>query len=126
MRILIFSLRRPLGSALYQSFGIKVVQTWLGCIVAATVICLLRPPVYSTEIMANGEKYSFDGSYSASLEDSRFGSVEIVRPEHIGDYMVHAEFKKAGKTVLTLRAPDGAETKYDLRIERDKYEITKR
>ena len=36
--LLIFSLRRPLGSALYQNFGIKVVQTWLGCIVAATVI----------------------------------------------------------------------------------------
>ena len=36
--LLIFSLRRPLGSALYQNMGIKVVQTWLGCIVAATVI----------------------------------------------------------------------------------------
>ena len=36
--LLIFSLRRPFGSALYQNFGIKVVQTWLGCIVAATVI----------------------------------------------------------------------------------------
>ena len=36
--LLVFSLRRPLGSALYQNFGIKVVQTWLGCIVAATVI----------------------------------------------------------------------------------------
>jgi molybdate transport system permease protein len=31
-------LRRPLGSTLYQNFGIKVVQTWLGCILAATVI----------------------------------------------------------------------------------------
>ena len=36
--LLIFSARRPLGSALYTSFGIKVVQTWLGCIIAATVI----------------------------------------------------------------------------------------
>ncbi len=36
--LLLFSLRRPLGSALYQEFGIKVVQTWLGCILAATVI----------------------------------------------------------------------------------------
>ena len=36
--LLIFSLRRPFGSALYQNFGIKVVQTWLGCILAATVI----------------------------------------------------------------------------------------
>ena len=36
--LLIFSLRRPLGSFLYTQLDIKVVQTWLGCIVAATVI----------------------------------------------------------------------------------------
>ncbi len=36
--LLIFSLRRPFGQTLYQQFGIKVVQTWLGCILAATVI----------------------------------------------------------------------------------------
>lgn len=36
--LLLFSLRRPLGSFLYEDFGIKVVQTWLGCIIAATVI----------------------------------------------------------------------------------------
>ena len=36
--LLIFSLRRPFGSYLYGTMGIKVVQTWLGCILAATVI----------------------------------------------------------------------------------------
>ena len=36
--LLIFSTRRPLGGALYTHFGIKAVQTWLGCILAATVI----------------------------------------------------------------------------------------
>lgn len=36
--LLIFSLRRPFGSFLNEQLGIKVVQTWLGCIVAATVI----------------------------------------------------------------------------------------
>lgn len=36
--LLIFSRRRPLGILLYQEFGIKVVQTWLGCIIAAVVI----------------------------------------------------------------------------------------
>jgi molybdate transport system permease protein len=36
--LLIFSLRRPIGSFLYGTFDIKVVQSWLGCIVAATVI----------------------------------------------------------------------------------------
>ena len=36
--LLLFSTRRPFGSMLYDTFGIKVVQTWLGCILAATVI----------------------------------------------------------------------------------------
>ena len=36
--LLIFSLRRPLGSFLYEEMGLKVVQTWLGCILAASVI----------------------------------------------------------------------------------------
>lgn len=36
--LFIFSLRRPIGTFLYAEMGIKVVQTWLGCIIAATVI----------------------------------------------------------------------------------------
>lgn len=36
--LLLFSRRRPLGILLYEQFGIKVVQTWLGCILAAVVI----------------------------------------------------------------------------------------
>jgi molybdate transport system permease protein len=36
--LLLFSKRRPLGIFLYDRFGIKVVQSWLGCIIAATVI----------------------------------------------------------------------------------------
>lgn len=36
--LLLFSKRRPLGMFLFEEFGVKVVQTWLGCIIAATVI----------------------------------------------------------------------------------------
>lgn len=36
--LLLFSLKRPFGSFLLEHWGIKVVQTWLGCILAATVI----------------------------------------------------------------------------------------
>ncbi len=36
--LLFFSKRRPVGMFLYDQFGISVVQTWLGCILAATVI----------------------------------------------------------------------------------------
>ena len=34
----IFGLRRPMGAFLLEALDIKVVQTWLGCVIAATVI----------------------------------------------------------------------------------------
>lgn len=36
--LLIFSKRRPLGMFLFENFDIKIVQTWAGCVLAATVI----------------------------------------------------------------------------------------
>lgn len=36
--LLLFSRRRLLGEFLFDRFGFKVVQTWLGCVIAATVI----------------------------------------------------------------------------------------
>ena len=36
--LLLFSKKRPLGMFLDETFSIKVVQTWLGCMIAATVI----------------------------------------------------------------------------------------
>ncbi len=36
--LLLFSRRRPLGIFLYETFDLKVVQSWLGCVIAATVI----------------------------------------------------------------------------------------
>lgn len=36
--LLLFSRRRPLGVWLWESFGLKVVQSWSGCLIAASVI----------------------------------------------------------------------------------------
>ena len=36
--LLLFSRRRPFGSLLYENFDVKVVQSWLGCVIAASVI----------------------------------------------------------------------------------------
>lgn len=36
--LLVFSLKRPFGSFLFQEFDIKIVQTWKGCVIAAAVI----------------------------------------------------------------------------------------
>ena len=36
--LMIFSLRRPFGAFLMENIDIKIVQTWMGCIIAAAVI----------------------------------------------------------------------------------------
>lgn len=36
--LLLFSMKRPLGTFLFENFDIKIVQTWKGCVIAAAVI----------------------------------------------------------------------------------------
>ena len=55
--LLLFSTRRPFGAMLYESFGIRAVQTWLGCIFAATVISF--PDVYKRQVL---QTYGFISS----------------------------------------------------------------
>ena len=114
--------------AIFEDRRIRALGAAVGAVLVtgATVLCLLRPPVYSTEILGSNAECSFDSSYSVSLEDAGMGDVEIRYLESIEHYMVHADFRRAGKTVLTLESPDGEKTEYDLTVERDTYEIRKR
>ncbi|MBR4745061.1 MAG: hypothetical protein IK082_12870 [Oscillospiraceae bacterium] len=114
--------------AIFEDKKIKAVGAAIGgaAVVAITVVCLLDPPVYSTEIMGNSEEHRFDVSYSAFLADEKYGDVEIIYVESIEDYMLHADFRRAGDTVMTLVSPSGKKTEYDLHIERDTYAFTKR
>lgn len=114
--------------AIFENKKIQTVGAALGVIavIALTVLCVMNPPVYSTEIMGNGEEYQFDDSYTAYLADEKYGDVEIRYMESLEDYMLHADFKRAGDTVLTLVSPDGEKTEYDLHIERYTYTVTKK
>lgn len=110
---------------IFKNRMIKKVGAIIGvvAVVVLTIISLLNPPVYSTEIMGNGEEYQFDGSYTAQLSDEKFGDVEIRYNEGVDDYMLHADFKRGGDTVLTLVSPTGEKKEYNLHIERNKYTI---
>ena len=114
--------------AVFKTKMIRVVGAALGgvAVIFLTVLCLLNPPVYSTEIMGNGEEYQFDDSYTAYLADEKYGDVEIRYMDSVEDYMLHADFRRSGDTVLTMVSPSGEKREYDLHIERTKYEITKR
>ena len=60
--LLLFSRRRPFGILLYEEFGIKVVQTWAGCIIAATVIAF---PLMYRNARAAFEQIDVNLSYAA-------------------------------------------------------------
>ena len=114
--------------AIFNDKKIRTTGAVIGIIIviALTVIGLMNPPVYSTQIMSNNDEHAFDDTYTVSIADEKYGSVEIIYFDSIEDYMVHAEFKKAGKTVLTLESPTGEKTEYDLVIERTTYNVTQR
>ncbi len=60
--LMIFSKRRMVGSFLYDNFGLSVVQTWLACILAATVISL---PIMYKNARAAFEQVDKNIIYSA-------------------------------------------------------------
>ncbi len=95
-------------------------------VVILTVIGLLRPPVYRAEILGNNEEHPFDDSYTVSLADEKYGSVKIIYMPEVEDYMVRAELRRMGSTVLTLVSPEGEKTEFDLSVKRDTYRITQR
>lgn len=95
-------------------------------IIAVIIICILKPPVYSTYILSNGENYHFDDSYKVYLTDKKYGDLSIIYNEGVEDWMVYAKFKKAGKTVFVLESPDGKKISFDISIRRDTYSITER
>ena len=92
-------------------------------IVTMSVICILNPPIYSTDILGSGVNYTFDDKYNVYLADDKYGKLSIRHEEGIEDYLVHAEFTKAGKTEFILESPDGSKIIFDLDIRRDTYTV---
>ena len=92
-------------------------------IVLMAVLCIINPSIYSTEILANGEKYQFDDTYNVYLVDSKYGDLSIKYEDGVEDWFVHADFKKSGKTEFVLESPDGKKTVFDISIRRDTYTI---
>ena len=84
--------------------------------------------VYNTTVLVNGGSAGaiFDNSYNVYLEDESFGKVYIIKDQNIEDYMVNAEFKKAGKTNLILEDSNGNKEIYEINIKNNSYDINKK
>ena len=94
-------------------------------IVIMTVVCIINPPVYSTDVLVSGNKYQFDDTYHVYLKDKQYGNLGIKYLDSIESYIVHAEFKKEGKTEFVLESPDGNKIIFKIHIKRDSYTIKK-
>ena len=92
-------------------------------IISFTVYALVKPVIYSTEILGDSESNKFNDTYKAYLVDDKYGELSITYEEDIDAYYVHAEFKRAGKTQFILEAPDGTKQTYNIIIQRNTYDV---
>ena len=100
----------------------------IAILLAGTVYGVLdeRSHTYQTSLLSSGGsvcEVEYDDSYTVYLEDPEYGDVSIGYEEGIQDYIVRAEFKKVGDTVLVLQSPDGERYLFDLTIGRNTYDI---
>ena len=90
-------------------------------LVGTTLLCFVSPNVYSTDILSNDGDYKFDNTYKAYLEDSKYGDLSI-KCDSDGFCLIHAEFKKGGKTKLIIESPEGEKKVYKLDISYTKFD----
>lgn len=113
---------------IFDDRRIQLTGAAVGCVlvIVLSAIDFMNPPVYSAEILGTTEKRVISEDCKVSFADPEYGDVLIIYEPSIEEYMVRADFRKAGDTVLTLEMPDGTKTQYDVHIERDTYSVTKR
>ena len=90
-------------------------------VIGILIFVLLNPYRYSTEILCEVDNKELTNEYQVFLKDRKYGEVYI--DDSTGTYVVRGDFKKRGKTKLIVITPEGETKEYDLRIERDTYEI---
>ena len=113
---------------IFKNKKIKIVGIVISSILilSITIIGFINPYTYSTEILSNNDEHHFDDTYKVYLTDSKYGKVKIIYENGIEDYMVHADFKKEGKTNMILESPNNEKTEYTIDIKRDTYDINKK
>ncbi len=90
-------------------------------IILLVLVSIMNPFIYDTYLLSSGEKYQFDDTYKTYLLDNKYGDLNIVCDEEC--CMIHAKFKKAGKTEFILESPDGKKITFDISIEKNSYTL---
>ena len=110
---------------LFNNKKIKLIGTLISSliIISITTLVVLNPYRYSTDLFSEIDNKEITKDYQVSLKDKKYGDVYIDYIEEIESYMIHADFKKNGKTELIVKTPEGKTKKYDLTIEMDTYKL---
>jgi hypothetical protein len=116
--------------AIFKNKIIKIVGVSISvlAILIMTIITVFSQSItYKTTILVNGGELgaTFDDTYKVYLEDESLGNIYIVKDKNLDDYMVNAEFKKAGKTNVILEDSNGHKETYEITIKTDSYDINK-
>ena len=122
------------AAVIFTNKKVKITGIAISCaiIIAGTVTATLNPYIYDTVVMTCDSKSEvfFDKSYKVYLSDESFGTldVDLYEGETKEDefYMLHAIFKKAGKTDIIIEAPNGEKTVYEIDIRMHDYDIVKK
>ena len=116
--------------AIFENKKIKITGLVISCLIIAgmTILTLLNPPEYKTIILSNGGRMgiTFDDTYRAYLTDAKYGELHIEYEDGLEDWVLNANFKKAGKTEVVLEAPNGEKTMFDITIKRETFDMTKK
>ena len=112
--------------AIFKNKKIKLTGLLISTIliIVISTICVLNPPIYETDILANSKKFPFDDKYKVYLVDKKYGDLSF--KYELDAWMVHAKFKKEGKTKFVIESPKGEKTTFNLIIRRDTYKVTKK
>ena len=92
-------------------------------IMISIILNISNPFIYSTDILCDGEEYHFDDSYKVYFMNNKYGDLNIKYEDAIESWMVHADFKKAGKTKFVLESPNGDKKTFDITISIDSYSV---
>ena len=122
------------AAVIFTNKKVRITGIAISCaiIIAGTVMATLNPYMYDTVVMTCDSKSEvfFDKSYKVYLSDESFGTldVDLYEGETKEDefYMLHAIFKREGKTDIIIEAPNGEKTVYEIDIRMHDYDIVKK
>ncbi|MBQ3409341.1 MAG: hypothetical protein IJH12_09080 [Clostridia bacterium] len=115
---------------IFENKKIKITGFVISLIIISvmTIISLSNKTTYNTTLVTNGGSAGavFNDSYKAYLEDNKLGNVHIEYDNGLEDYVVNAEFNRAGKTNLILEDSNGNKTIFEIDVKRDRFDINKK